>query len=109
MNKYEAMIIFRDSLKDTDWDGAVEAVRTEIEKLGGKMTSSTRLGKREFARPMQKQQGGHYGLIAFQLAGDKVAAAACAVETERTGVPRAGGVGPGRGGGAEKGCGRCRR
>ena len=74
MNKYEAMIIFRESLKETDWDGAVEAVRAEIEKLGGKVTSSTRLGKREFARPMQKQQGGHYGLIAFQLAGDKVAA-----------------------------------
>ena len=74
MNKYEAMIIFQDNLKETDWDGAVDAVRAEIEKLGGKLTSSTRLGKREFARPMQKQQSGHYGLIAFQLEGDKVAA-----------------------------------
>ena len=74
MNKYEAMIIFRESLKETDWDGAVDAVRTEIEKLGGKLTSGTRLGKRDFARPMQKQQSGHYGLIAFQLAGDQVAA-----------------------------------
>lgn len=74
MNKYEAMIIFQESLKETDWDGAVEAIRVEIEKLGGKMTSSTRLGKRDFARPMQKQQSGHYGLIALQLAGDKVAA-----------------------------------
>lgn len=74
MKKYEAMIIFREDLKDTDWDGAVELVRAEIEKLGGKVASSTRLGKREFARPMQKQQAGHYGLIAFQLDGDKVAA-----------------------------------
>ena len=74
MNKYEAMIIFQENLKETDWDGAVDAVRSEIEKLGGKMTSSTRLGKRDFARPMQKQQSGHYGLIAFQLAGDQVAA-----------------------------------
>ena len=74
MNKYEAMIIFQENLKDADWDGAVEAVRGEIEKLGGKTTSSTRLGTREFARPMQKQQGGHYGLIAFQLEGDKVGA-----------------------------------
>ena len=53
MNKYEAMIIFRENLKDTDWDGAVEAVRAEIEKLGGKLTSSTRRGKRAFARPLQ--------------------------------------------------------
>ena len=74
MNKYEAMIIFQENLKETDWDGAVDAVRSEIEKLGGKMTSSTRLGKRDFARPMQKRTSGHYGLIAFQLAGDKVAA-----------------------------------
>ncbi len=74
MNKYEAMIIFQETLKDADWDGAVEAVRGEIEKLGGKTTSCTRLGKREFARPMQKRQGGHYGLIAFQLEGSKVGA-----------------------------------
>ena len=74
MNKYEAMIIFQENLKETDWDGAVDAVRAEIEKLGGKMTSSTRLGKRDFARPMQKQLSGHYGLVAFQLAGDKVTA-----------------------------------
>ena len=74
MNKYEAMIIFRETLKDADWDGAVEAVRAEIKKLGGDMTSCTRLGKRDFARPMQKRTSGHYGLIAFQLAGDKVSA-----------------------------------
>ena len=73
MNKYEAMIIFRESLKETDWDGAVASVRAEIEQLGGMVTSSTRLGRREFARPMQKELSGHYGLLAFQLAGDKVA------------------------------------
>jgi ribosomal protein S6 len=67
-------MIFRESLKETDWDGAVDAVRAEIEKLGGTMSSCTRLGKREFARPMQKQQSGHYGLVAFELAGDKVGA-----------------------------------
>ena len=32
MNKYEAMIIFQDNLKETDWDGAVDAVRAEIER-----------------------------------------------------------------------------
>jgi len=72
VNKYEAMIIFRESLKDADWDGAVETVRGEIEKLGGTVSSCTRLGRREFARPMQKQHSGHYGLVAFELDGDKV-------------------------------------
>lgn len=73
MNKYEAMIIFRDSLKDTDWDDAVGVVRAEIKKLGGDVSSCTRLGKRQFARPMQKQDSGHYGLIAFQMDGANVA------------------------------------
>ena len=72
MNKYEAIIIFRESLKDTDWDGAVEVVSGEITKLGGQMTSCTRMGKREFARVMQKQTGGHYGMMTLQLDGDKV-------------------------------------
>ena len=74
MTKYEALIIFRESLKETEWDGAVDAVRTEIEKLGGAMSSCTRLGKREFARPMDKQESGHYGMVAFRLGGDKVGA-----------------------------------
>lgn len=73
MNKYEATIIFRESLKDTDWDDAVDAVKAEVEKLGGTLKSCTRLGKRDFARPMKKQTSGHYALLALELDGDKVA------------------------------------
>ena len=32
MNKYEAMIIFRESLKDTEWDEAVDAVLKALEE-----------------------------------------------------------------------------
>ena len=74
MNNYEAVVIFQESLNETDWDDAVAHVSAEIEKAGGKLTSSTRLGRRPFARMMQKQESGHYGLIAFQLAGSSVAA-----------------------------------
>ena len=73
MKKYEAMIIFRESLKDTEWDGAVDAVRSEIERQDGRFSSCTRLGRREFAREMNKQSSGHYALVAFEMAGDKVA------------------------------------
>ncbi len=73
MKKYEATIIFRDSLKDTDWDDAVATVRSEIERLGGSLDSCTRIGKRDFARMMQKETGGHYGLLGISLDGDKVA------------------------------------
>ena len=73
MKKYEATIIFRESLKDTDWDEAVATVRSEIERLGGSLDSCTRIGKRDFARMMQKETGGHYGLLGISLDGDKVA------------------------------------
>ena len=73
MKKYEATIIFRESLKDTDWDDAVATVRSEIERLGGSLDSCTRIGKRDFARMMQKETGGHYGLLGISLDGDKVA------------------------------------
>lgn len=72
MNKYEATIIFRDSLQETEWDEAVESVRKEIERQDGTFGSCTRLGRREFARAMQKQSGGHYALISFELGGDKI-------------------------------------
>lgn len=74
MNKYEALVIFNDTVKDTDWDNAVTSVRNEIKKVGGEVDSATRLGKRTFARPMQKQESGFYGLIAFRMAGDKIPA-----------------------------------
>lgn len=74
MKKYEAMVIFNESLKDTDLDDAVETVRGEVEKLGGKVTSATRMGMKEFVRVMQKQSKGHYVLFAFQLDGGKVGA-----------------------------------
>ena len=73
MKKYEATIIFRESLQDADWDGAVDSVRAEIERQGGTLKSCTRLGRREFARPMKKQTAGHYGLLAFEMDGGKIA------------------------------------
>lgn len=73
MKKYEATIIFRESLQDSEWDGAVEAVRAEIERRGGVLKSCTRLGRREFARPMKKETAGHYGLLAFEMDGGGIA------------------------------------
>jgi len=74
VKKYEATIIFRDSLQDAEWDGAVDSVRAEIARQGGTLASCTRLGRREFARPMKKQTAGHYGFLAFELDGDKIPA-----------------------------------
>ena len=74
LNLYEAMFIFPESVKEDQLDGAVNRARGEIEKLGGRIESTTRLGKRAFARRMKKQQGGHYVVIGFRLAGDQIVA-----------------------------------
>ena len=74
MNKYEAMIIFPDALKDEALDAALEKVEAEIEKSGGKVDSKTRLGRRQFARPMDKQTTGQYMVVNFRLDGAKLTA-----------------------------------
>jgi ribosomal protein S6 len=74
MNTYEALFIFPDHLKDEALDATVNKVRQEIEKSGGKVESTTRMGRRAFARPMQKQTAGHYMVIAFKFDGEKLRA-----------------------------------
>ena len=72
MNKYEAMFIFPETVRDEDLEAALDKVSGEIEKAGGKVDSTTRLGRRSFARPMHKQNAGQYTVIGFLLPGDKV-------------------------------------
>lgn len=67
MNQYEGMFVFPESVKDDQLDEVVGRARAEIEKAGGKIESTTRLGKRAFARILHKQEAGHYVVIGFQL------------------------------------------
>lgn len=72
MNKYEAMIIFPEVLKDAQLEEALGTVRGEIKKLGGEVESTTRLGRRAFARRMNKQDAGHYVIVTFKFPQDQV-------------------------------------
>lgn len=69
MSKYEGMFIFPKALSDEALEGVISSVGAEIEKLGGAVKSSTRLGRRTFARPLKKQDSGHYAVIVFELDG----------------------------------------
>lgn len=69
---YEGLFIFPETLDDAQLDQAVEAVKVELEKLGGTLESSTRLGKRSFARPMRKKKGGIYVVSMFRLEGGQI-------------------------------------
>ena len=70
MNKYEAMFIVPESLKDIE--EALGKVRDEIKKHGGDVESATRLGKRMFARKMKKQDAGQYVIMTFKAPTDQV-------------------------------------
>jgi len=70
--RYEGLFIFSEMLDDEQLDQALESVKTELEKLGGELESSTRLGKRSFARPLRKKKAGIYVVVMFKLAGDQI-------------------------------------
>lgn len=69
---YEGLFIFPETLEEAQLDLAIDSVKAELEKLGGKLESSTRLGKRPFARPLRKKKGGIYVVIMFLLEGGQI-------------------------------------
>jgi ribosomal protein S6 len=69
---YEAMFIFPDRLAEGDLEGVLKAACGEIEKQGGEIVSHTRLGRRSFARPIKKSDSGHFAVVVFRMAGDRL-------------------------------------
>ena len=74
MNAYEAVAIFSDKLKDEALEQAVGAVKAEIEKQNGTVKSTTRLGKRQFARRLGGRDAGQYFLLTFDLTPNAIPA-----------------------------------
>lgn len=72
MNTYEGLFIFPEVLDEEGLDQAIARVKEELEKLGGSIESAARMGKKTFARPLQKQKAGLYVNIMFKLDGNQV-------------------------------------
>lgn len=69
---YEGLFIFPESLDEEGLDQAIARVKEELEKLGGAIESTTRMGKKTFARPLKKQKAGLYVVMMFNIAGDQL-------------------------------------
>lgn len=67
MNTYEGLFIFPDAMADVALTDAIKRIQGEVEKLGGTIMAAEILGRRTFARRMQKQEAGHYVQMMFQL------------------------------------------
>ncbi len=66
---YEGLFIFPETLDEEGLDQAIGRVKEELEKLGGAIESTTRMGKKNFARPLKKQKAGLYVVMMFNLEG----------------------------------------
>ena len=65
--KYDGLYIFVGAAKDELLEKTVEKMRGEITRLSGMILHAEVLGKRSFARPMQKRDHGVYVRIRFEL------------------------------------------
>lgn len=72
MKKYDGFYIFAGNAKDDVLESNFAKAIAEIERFGGKVESQDILGKRTFARPMQKRENGVYALVRFELDPAKV-------------------------------------
>ena len=72
MNTYEGLFIFPEVLDEEGLDQAIGSVKEELEKLGGSIESTARMGKKTFARPLKKQKAGLYVVIMFKLEGTQL-------------------------------------
>lgn len=65
--KYEALFIFAGTVKEEDLDKILEKSTSEIEKLGGLIENSEIIGRRAFARTLQKETHGTYAKVRFAI------------------------------------------
>jgi len=73
VKQYDALYIFADTAKDDSMEKLMEKMRNEITRLSGTVLNAELLGKRTFARLMQKRDHGTYARIRFSLDGSQLA------------------------------------
>ena len=74
MNTYDGMFIFGESVRDERVGEMTGYVTGEIEKVGGKIIGTREMGRRPFARTLQKKESGIYIAVTFRLDPAKLGA-----------------------------------
>ena len=67
MKKYEGMFIFPASIQDEALTAVIDRGIAEITALGGVVETTEVLGRKTFAHPMDKQDGGIYVKVLFEI------------------------------------------
>lgn len=76
------MVILPESLTEDEIEKGLGVLTAAVKKLGGTAGKATRMGRKLFARPLNKQSAGEYALLRFEMPGDKVNALQEAVRHE---------------------------
>ena len=72
MRKYDGLYIFTGAVKDDGLDKLVDRMTGEITRLSGVVLNTEILGKRTFARAMNKRESGVYVRIRFELSPESM-------------------------------------
>jgi len=72
MNRYEAMVILPESLTEDEIEQGLDRLNDQVKKLGGSASKASRMGRKIFARPMNKETVGEYALLRFELDGENI-------------------------------------
>lgn len=67
--KFEGLYIFPEGLTEDELGVSTGKVKEEIEKLGGVVLNTMNLGRRMFAREMQKRTSGMYVIMDMEIDG----------------------------------------
>jgi ribosomal protein S6 len=74
LKTYDALFIFAEqNLTDEALGGIEQKIRAEIEKVGGRVSEATALGRRGFSRRLHKKEAGYYLHLIFEVNSDQVA------------------------------------
>lgn len=73
--KYEALVIFSKTVRDDDLEAALGRYADELVKLGAAIESTEALGRRAFARTIDKRDAALYGKVRFDAEPGVIAAA----------------------------------
>lgn len=71
--KYEAMVIFSGEVHEDSLEAAIERFVAEIKKFGAEVESTEAVGRRVFARVLNKRDHGYYGKVRFEIDPAKLA------------------------------------
>lgn len=67
MKTYEVLFILPESMKDDSVEAAITSIKRELEGLGAVVSNVTRMGRKSFAREMDKQQSGFYAVMTANM------------------------------------------